>query len=124
MANNFGTSSRINIGGESLVALKGLILSPVAKSEHYATPPAPKGSEPSEAMTNYVNQFRDFAFQKICPPEYGLDGSIARITGLPANEPDFIADHHFIGIMRAIDDMLQHRYKGTIGGSYSGPTSA
>ena len=60
-------------------------------------------------------------FQKITPPMYGQDGSISRTTGIPANEPDFIADVHFIGIMRAIDDMTRHRYTGYIGGSYDTP---
>ena len=119
---NFGTSSRINIGGESLKALQGLKISPVENSTLYATPPSPNNSEPSVAMTAYVNKFRDFAFQKISPPEFGYeDTCIAKVTGIPANEPDYISDTHFIALMRAIDDMLQHRYKGTIIGGYNNP---
>lgn len=133
MANN-GTSGGIHIGGESFVVGGGnTVLSPTI-SVGTGNAPTPNGDRPSEAMNKYVNKFRDFAFQKICPPDYGPDDkstnndssgvSIARITGIPANEPDYISDHHFIGIMRAIDDMLTHSYKGQIIGSYGGTNSS
>lgn len=120
---NFGTSSRINIGGESLKALQGLVISPIVNSTQYASPPTPNGSEPSTAMT-YVNKYRDFAFQKISPPEYGPDGenSTPRITGIPGNQPDYISDTHFIGIMRAIDGLIVHKYVGNISGTGDTPS--
>ncbi len=118
---NFGTSPRIHIGGEPFSPQKALTLSPIENSDLEATPPQPNGDQPSEAMYAYQNHDRDFIFQKITPPMYGADDSIARYTGVPANEPDFIADFHFIGLMRAIDDMTRHRYKGYIGGSYDTP---
>jgi hypothetical protein len=80
-------------------------------------------STPSEAMS-YVNKYRDFAFQKISQIDYGYDDNIARYTGVPANQPDFIADFHFIALMRIIDDLLQHKYKGTIVGDYTNTGSA
>lgn len=119
---NWGTSSRIRIGGEKLSFQKGMTLSPINGEGIEVLPPRPNGDTPSEAMYAYRNSDRDFTFQKITPPMYGQEGSIARITGIPANEPDYIADFHYIGIMRAIDDMLRHRYKGTLTGNYDTPT--
>lgn len=118
---NFGTSSRIKIGGENMKPQNGLTLSPIENSDLVAVPPAPIGDQPSEAMYAYQNHDRDFIFQKICPPMYGPNGSVPRYTGIPANEPDLIADFHFIGLMRAIDDMLRHRYKGYIDGTWDTP---
>jgi hypothetical protein len=118
---NFSVSPRIQIGGQSFSPQHGINLSPVENSDLEATPPNPNGDQPSEAMYAYQNHDKDFNFQKITPPMYGPNDSIARHTGIPANEPDFIADFHFIGIMRAVDDMLRHRYSGYIGGSYDTP---
>lgn len=82
--------------------------------------PKPNGSLPSEAMMIYQNPYRDFAFQKITPPYYGnKENCLPRYTGIPANNPDFIADYHFIGIMRLIDKFTNHHYTGFIGGKIS-----
>ena len=118
---NFGTSSRIRINGAVMSPQKAMTLSPINDKDLVAIPPNPIGDQPSEAMYAYRNRDRDFTFQKITPPMYGQNDSIARLTGIPANEPDFIADFHFIGIMRAIDDMCRHRYSGYIGGTYDTP---
>jgi hypothetical protein len=57
-------------------------------------------------MYIYQNQYKDVSFPKICPPLYGDDNSVARHTGLPINRPDYVADYHFISLMRIIDRML------------------
>ena len=120
---NFGTSSRIRIGGQNMQSRQGMVVSPVLNDGYNSKAPTCNADyTPSPAMYAYRNHDRDFIFQKICPPMYGPSGSIARITGIPANEPDFIADFHFIGLMRAIDDMCRHRYSGYIGGSTDSPT--
>lgn len=120
---NFGTSSRIRIGGQNFQARQGMIISPILNDSFQSVPPSPNDGTPSPAMYAYQNHDKDFIFQKICPPLYKInDGDISEITGLPINEPDFIADFHFIGLMRAIDDMCRHRYSGYIGGSTDGPT--
>ena len=118
---NFGVSPRIGIGGQSFSPQYGINLSPIENSDLAADAPRPNLDMPSEAMYAYQNHDKDFNFQKITPPMYGPNDCIARHTGIPANEPDFIADFHFIGIMRAVDDMLRHRYSGYIGGSYDTP---
>lgn len=116
---NFGTSSRIRIGGQSMQSRQGMLISPVLNGEFDSKAPTCNADyTPSPAMYAYRNHDRDFIFQKICPPLYGQKGSIAHVTGLSANEPDFIADFHFIGLMRAIDDMCRHRYSGYIGGKF------
>ena len=119
---NYGTSPRIPIGGEPFSPQHGITLSPIDNSDMVAIPPSPNGDgTPSFAMYKYVNEDRDFTFQKITPPMYGPDDSVARYTRVPANEPDFIADFHFIGLMRAIDNMVRPGYSGYIGGSFDTP---
>lgn len=117
-----GTSPIVPIPGAELQARNYMKISPIQGDGVIATPPVPNGTMPSVAMSRYQNSYRDFAFQKITPPDYGYDDKcIARITGLPINEPDYIADYHFIGMMRCIDDMLQHGYVGYIGGTWETP---
>ena len=100
---------------------KGMVLSPVYGEGLEVTPPSPTKSTPGKEMTLYHNQYRDFAFQKISPPDYGDSGSLARITGGPANEPDMVADFHFIALTRAVDQMLYPVYEGYIKGEYDTP---
>ena len=114
------TTTPINIPGTKFNRLSLTNISPVdpLKVEHT---PEPKGTQPSQAMKKYQNQYSEFAFSKISPPLYGNKDSIARHTGLPANKPDFIADYHFIGLMRSIDDILTPLYTGYIGGTTTTP---
>ena len=120
-----GTSPSLPIGGEDFTQLKDLRLSPVDGEGVSVLPPEPVGTMPSEAMTRFQNQFRDFAFQKISPPVYGVPGSLPEKTGLPGNEPDFIADFHFISLMRIIDQMLYYGKdpKSYIGGDFNTPNA-
>lgn len=117
-----GTSSRIVIDGTKFTRLNGFRQSPVYGDGIIASPPRPNASGmPSNAMYLFQNQYRDFAFQKVSPPEYGNDDSIARITGLAANEPDYIADYHFISLMRIMDRLIDPQYSGYIGGDFNSP---
>lgn len=119
-----GTSPIIGVDNPDFKARKGMKLSPAISNGQHAMSPSPTGdgTTPSVAMYRYQNKYRDFAFQKITPPDYGYSSkSVARVTGVPANEPDFIADYHFIALMRCIDDMLQHGYVGYISGSWNTP---
>ena len=97
-------------------------LSPIDNSGITAIPPTPDGDMPTPEMYTSRNRFRDFSFPKICGPMYGPDNCIARTTGVPMNQPDYIADHHFIALMRIIDDLLTHKYTGYIGGQFTTPT--
>lgn len=117
-----GTSPRIIITGEDFTIMKRMELSPVSGDGVMAEPPLPVNNDmPSQAMYDYQNKYRDFSFEKICAPDYGPDESLPRLTGMPANKPDYVADFHFIALMRIIDHILQHRYVGYIGGSYNTP---
>jgi len=119
---NFGTSPRIKISGENLSVQKGMKLSPVDGEDIVATPPVPNSDgTPSESMNIYQNPCKDFSFQHISFPDYTQ--GVAHLTGLPANQPDYIADFHFIGLMRSIDYMLRHNYTGKITGDYNTPGS-
>lgn len=119
---NYGTSPRIKIGGENLSTQKGMKLSPVDGEDIVAMPPVPNSDgTPSESMSIYINPCKDFSFQHISFPDYTQ--GVAKLTGVPANQPDFISDFHFIGLMRSIDHMLLHHYSGTITGDYNTPGS-
>lgn len=121
---NHGTSNKIKITGESFTVLRGFKLSAVDGRDIEALPPKPNGTLPSEAMYIFQNPYPDFAFSKVSPPDFGVSvNCAARITGLPANNPDYIADFHYIGLMRCIDKMLEHNYVGVIKGNYTTPSS-
>ena len=120
MASN-GTSPRISIGGEEFITVKRMKLSPIEGDGATASPPVPVKQMPSQAMYIFQNKYKDFSFQKICPPDYGQDGSLPRLTGVPANKPDYVADFHFISLMRIIDDILTHKHSGHIDGSFNTP---
>ncbi len=123
MAVNYGTSNPIKIGGEEFSSLGDIHVSPAAGEDINVLPPATvdDGTIPSVAMTENINPYGCLAFPKVCPPLYGKVGSIAEITGIPANRPDFVADHHWIPMMRLVDLALRHKYKGTIIGKYDTP---
>lgn len=116
---NFGTSRSFHISGEDFVILKGFTLSKIKDADLVVDPPKPENSSDILSITKYLNKHRDFTFQKICPPLYGPDDSTARYTGIPANQPDHVADFHFIGIMRAVDDIISPRYTGYISGNWN-----
>ena len=119
-----GTSPPINIGGEEFKPRKGVKLSEINDADLVANPPTPNGTEPSEMMSKFQNPYREFAFDKISMPNYGNSNTaLARYTGIPANKPDYISDHHFIGIMRCIDSMLRQGYSGRITGDYDTPNA-
>jgi hypothetical protein len=115
-----GTTPSIKIPGTQFQRKPTVTLSPIVYLQE-ANTPIPNNTTLSEAMNKYQNQYSEFAFNKISPPLYGNNDSIARHTGLPANQPDFIADYHFIGLMRSIDDMLSPSYTGYIGGRINTP---
>jgi len=123
MATNHGTSEPILIGGEEFASLGKIEISPVLDEDINVLPPSPvdDGTVISVAMSENINPYGCLAFPKVCPPLYGKPGSIAEITGIPANEPDFVADHHWIAMMRLVDRALRHKYKGTIVGNYDTP---
>lgn len=120
---SFGVSVPIHIGGESFSPLLNMKMSPIEYDGITVNPPTPNGTQPSNAMKIYQNPFKDFAFQKISPSVYGPESSLLpRYTGLPANEPDYIADYHFISLMRLIDKFMKHSYVGYINGTMTTTT--
>ena len=58
-----------------------------------------------------ISNLHHFAFNKIVEPRF--DG-IGQYTGQPVNFPDFISEHHLIGIMRATEKILQPQYEAMI----------
>lgn len=119
-----GTSPSIIIDGAEFKPQKGYGLSAIKDAELVAQSPVPNGTEPSEAMLKFQNPYPEFAFDKISQPDYGYsDKALSRITGIPANKPDYIADYQFIALMRCIDFMLKQGYNGNINGNYDTPDS-
>ena len=112
-----GTSGRVSVGGQDFLKRNKFQLSPVENDGVSAVPPSPSGDTPTQDMYAYQNNYKDFSFTKICPPTYGNDNCVARLTGIPINKPDFIADFHFISLMRLVDKFMQHSYKGYLGGT-------
>ena len=78
------------------------------------------GNSASLAMTKWVQPWPDWNFEKISIPLY--DG-ICQFLGVPSNNPDFIKDYHFIGIMRNIDLYLAPTYQGYIYSTATGVAS-
>lgn len=112
---NYSTSTRIKIGGQSNKQnnlLKGHVITTETSDD--VSCPKISGTNPSAVFYQYKNKYADFAFTKLSGPLYGDNESIARITGIPMNHPDYIADFHFIGLMRSLDDMNKHKYQGKI----------
>ena len=118
MINNYGVSRLIRISGQKFTLLNGFKISNISEFVNVVKPPTPSNSGDVEKLVAYTNKHSDFTFQKVCPPLYGPNYSTARYTGIPANEPDHIADFHFIGIMRTVDDILIAKYKGYIAGTW------
>lgn len=120
---NNGTSVPQNISGTQLTINRGSQLIQTHLAANGLNAPRPnKDGSPSQAF-NLSDASALFTFQKICPPDYGTSDSIARYTGIPINKPDFIADFHFIGLMRAADKFLLPKNKALIGGSGNTPKS-
>lgn len=118
-----GTGFVIIIDGTEFKLQHGYQLSAIKDSELVVQSPRPVGDEPSKGMMKFLNPYPEFTFDKISPQDYGNSGSLARITGIPANKPDYIADYHVIGIMRCIDYMLKQGYEGRIDGKWQTPIS-
>lgn len=129
MAN--GTSNPITISGENLQSRKNPSFSPVEGVTLTANgkvvevkPPVGSADEVSEALNLNQNAFPEFLFEKISTPEYGVpNNAIARYTGIPVNRPDYVNDYFFIGIMRAVDKLVNPSYKGRILNIYNTPES-
>ena len=118
MNTNNGYSYKITITAEEL---------------SYPTPmnggsrPAPTRLQPSAIdafgtktmLADYtISSLHHFAFNKIVEPRF--DG-IGQYTGQPVNFPDFVSEHHLIGVMRATESILAPKYKAMIKGT-SGST--
>lgn len=77
-------------------------------------PPLVDNTNASLAL-NMINPYPEFAFEKIQPPDYGADKDcIARFTGTPINNPDFLNDYYFISMMRLMDMIMEPEYNGKL----------
>lgn len=120
---NEGTSSGQNVPGTQMQPNRGSQLHKPHNVGNGLNAPSPNADgTPSDAF-NVSDASSLFTFSKICPPDYGTNDSIARYTGVPINKPDFVADFHFIGLMRATDKLLMPKNRAVIGGSANTPSS-
>lgn len=75
-------------------------------------PPVPGiGMCPSEAMNLWRNRNPEWLGSPLIEPAY--DG-ISAYTARPSNKPDFVSGHHFISIMRAVEQFLAPSYVANI----------
>jgi hypothetical protein len=120
---NKGTTPQIQINGTTVTLNRGSqLIVTHAVGNGLNAPSIKKDGTPSE-MFNMSDASSLFTFAKICPPDYGTDDSVARYTGVPINNPDFIADFHFIGLMRATDKLLIPKNKAVITGNFDTPSA-
>jgi hypothetical protein len=123
MSTNTGTSPQIKINGTTVTLNRGSQLyDPHSVGNGLNAPTPLKDGTPSDAF-NVSDASALFTFSKICPPDYGTNDSIARYTGVPINKPDYVADFHFIGLMRATDKLLMPKNRAMITGSFNTPSS-
>jgi hypothetical protein len=117
---NSGYSYKITITAEELsapTALNGG--SKVAPT--LLQPPRIDAKGTSTSLVKYtITDLHHFAFNKIVEPRF--DG-IGLYTGQPVNFPDFISEHHFIGIMRATERILAPRYDAIINSTTTSTTT-
>ncbi len=114
MNSNMGYSYKITITAEEL-SMPSSLSGASKKAFTYLQPPSLDAARtPTKLATTTVSSVHYFAFNKIVEPRY--DG-IGKYTGEPVNFPDFISEHHFIGLMRASEIGLNPNYEAIIVGS-------
>ena len=123
MSTNKGTSPQIEINGTPVTLNRGSQLIVTHSVGNGLNAPVPKADGTLSDAFNMSDASALFTFAKICPPDYGTDNSIARYTGVPINNPDFVADFHFIGLMRATDKLLMPKNRAVITGGFDTPSS-
>ena len=117
-----GTSNPISFSDEGIVKRKNPSFTPVAGYAQVddnghpvqVTAPELNPDDPSPILTDLINPYPEYMFDKLLAPDYGPDNSVARYTGEPVNRPDFIKDYTFTTLMRATDSIVKPRYTGRI----------
>lgn len=120
MNTNNGYSYKITITAEELVRPNSLSsgskMAPVLLQ-----PPLVDSKRTPTGLTDCtVSKLHHFAFNKIVEPRF--DG-MGQYTGQPINFPDFVSEHHMIGIMRATEICLKPKYEAIIQGSTNTTTA-
>lgn len=119
---NYSVSARLYFDGVRFKPVSGMKLSALEGQGIQALPPIIDKNTGTPAIGIQQTPYSEFAFNHITPPDYGNDDCIARVTGVPINKPDFVADYHFISLARSIDYLLMNNnYQGKITGNYNTP---
>lgn len=118
---SIGTSRRFIIGAEAVREIKKQAILPADAGTDASPPNLPTTGEPSLAFTKWVNPWPEFAFNRISFPKYDNATSVSWYLARPRNEPSFVMDYHYIGMMRLIDVYLAPAYSGTITQTGTGP---
>jgi hypothetical protein len=119
MSQSHGTSNVIKIGGEGFRLLKTFTVSKIDKTglKFVGAPELKDASDAIGELLYRTNRYPHFVFPKICPPQFP-ENTLAAETRIPGNEPDFISDFHFIGLMRSIDHLLKYNHTCKITGFF------
>lgn len=111
MSTNNGYSYKITITAEEL-SNPGVLSGGSGMASTKLQPPKIDAKGTSTRLVDYtISKVHHFAFNKIVEPRF--DG-IGKYTGQPVNFPDFISEHHLLGIIRATESILAPRYEAMI----------
>jgi hypothetical protein len=105
-----GTSPFIVISAEDL-NLTAVHNVPNIRIDGINPPDIANGNSVSPAAQTYVQLWSDWNYSKVTEPKF--DG-IADKLGVFSNQPDFIKDYHFIGLMRNVDAYLRPMFFSNI----------
>lgn len=110
MSNN-GYSYKITITAEELSRPSSISGGSSKSVSLLQAPRIDSKRTPSNLKDYTISNLHHFAFNKIVEPRYT---GMGLYTGQPTNFPDFVSEHHLIGIMRATEICLQPRYSAMI----------
>lgn len=105
----------------SFTAVKGWGTTHLGK-EIVVKPPSLNPDNVGFSLTENVNPYPEFAFDKIAVARFGESGSFSYGMGAPCNKPTPIPDYSFIALMRLVDRLVKPAYKGVIETSSPTPT--
>lgn len=114
---NIGTSPNFSVTGEDFSETQSLPLTDFSLEE--VKPPSISDNTNVTAITKWINPCPEISFAKIAYPKY--DG-ICQYNCVISNNPDFVQDWHFIGIMRCVDYYIAPEYIANIRVRVTSPT--
>lgn len=101
-----GVSPVFSVSAEDMRETKVSLTAGADQGDAVNPPSVGPGAAVSEAM-NLIQPWQSWNFSHVAEPKF--DG-ICQHVGTISNRPDFISEHHMIGLLRNIDDALRPGY--------------